>query len=851
MANEVTRLRLPRRQGRWRRAAVLLSAVTVLVSGSLPAAGSARAGLAAADEGTLHISAVFDDGSALPDAALVRINGTVAGTTDGSGSATVTWPAGPAEVAVVLPSLAAGSASATVVAGGTTDVHVVLQDGEGVHEPSTLTMDELANGGLDMATPSVTLRFLRAPDASAIPVAFVQLVTVATAGDDEQDLTSLFRVGADGAVVAADPAALRARLAALHSDTVSLHVEAVDATGLSYAGTMSFVRGLARVALVLQAPPSKPDLAVSSVEVAVRFGSRDRTVTTDATGRVVLDQVPTGPFGVSAAVQADGQWFNAIADLTMAAGSHTLTVPLRATADVLAGVAPWSLAAGLAASGAQERAAGRGTGRTPTVDATAAAALQPGYAVVTSAAQDVPQVRVGTALVPKGTSDIVLAYKVESREYPHFVLPQSKYNDVWSVTVLGPSGQILYTISRAVNSQLETPPIWRSDPFLGGITGQIRQELNITALTANADIALTLVVTSTNIGASGGATKVDASLGAFAPTLSVRAIRPDRVPQPAAGRSDRFSIPRTGGTNTFQRTLDIDYSHAANVEITRIRVDLVNGSNSLLQTVVNVPITDPAVTVVDADTLRVRVTYDGGTLSTIAGVPPPTDLIRYQVTLTGRRSDGATGNSSPLLSADFRALWRMPDGFDRYSVREPGGDDWTSRATWNWLSVNRALVTRINDISGEHARDLGHLTHLEGRDLDLYHVYHFPNNPGFNGTVNFYRLAEDTRAAMAGNAEARARVAAWATQTRQRFDALIANADTVRIYYAIGRAMPGRTGVPALGRGWARALLENGSYTTAAGEQVNLGIGAWANAGHDKMRYNEVHDNHFHLTLAA
>ncbi|MFC6023747.1 hypothetical protein ACFP2T_47295 [Plantactinospora solaniradicis] len=479
------------------------------------------------------------------------------------------------------------------------------------------------------------------------------------------------------------------------------------------------------------------------------------------------------------------------------------------------------------------------------------AVQQAGYAVVSSAGENVPQVRSATATAAKGTTDVVLAYKIESREYPNSVLTGSRYNDTWSVAVLGPSGQVLYTTHRTVQSQVDTPPIWKVEPFLGGITDQTRQELDVSALTASADAALTLVVTATDIGGPGFATKVDASLGALSPTLSVKAIRKDTVPQPAAGRSDRFSIPRPGEANTFQRTVDIDYSHAANVAGTRVRVDLVNGTNGTLQTVVNVPITDPVVTAVDADTLRVRVTFGGGTLSGIAGVPPPTDIIRYRATLTGLRTDGVTSTSSPLLSADFLALWQMPDGFDRYSTRDAGGDGWASRATWNWLSGNRALVTRINDISGEHGRELGHATHLTGRDIDLYHVYNFPNNPQFNGTVNFYRLAGDTRAALAGNAESLARVAAWATQSRTRFDALIANADTERIYYAIGRAMPGSNGAPALARGWARALLENGIYTTAAGQVVNLGIGAWANAGHATMRYNEVHDNHFHLTLAA
>ncbi|WP_328442234.1 hypothetical protein OHA71_48290 [Streptomyces sp. NBC_00444] len=832
---------------------VLLIAAVVPMSGPLAVASSGAP--ASADTGTLRISAVFDDGSALPDTALVRINDVDAGATDASGAATVAWSAGQANVSVILPSLAKGSASATVVAGETTDVRVVLFDGEDTYEPSTLTMDELVNGGVDAATPSVTLRFRRESDRAVVPMASVQMVTLETPADPEQDLTALFGVAPDGAVVATDVPKLTGVLASLSSSEATLTVQAVDAAGLSYAEYVSFAPGLFRVTVALQAPPSKPGLPLAGVPVAVRFGTVDTTMTTDDAGRLVLDHVPTGPVTVGASVFVDGLWFGGAAEFT-AAANGALTLTMRAPADVLAGVAPWNLTTDGAASADRATSSGEHDVKLRQDHAAARAntlnvfAPQAANVDATSAAENVPQVRSATATAPKGTSQIILGYQVQSAEYPQNVEARSRYNDTWGVSLLGPAGQNLFSISRSVNSQLTTPPIWRFDPFNGGITGGINQYIDVSALTADSAAVVTLTVTATNIGAPGGKTKVSADLSSASSTLAINGIRKDRVPQPATGRSDRFSIPRPGAANTFQRTFDVDYSKAANVTATRAKVELLDASNNVLQTVTDAAVGEPEVTQVDADTLRVRATFGGGAQSNVVGTPPPADSIRYRVTLTGQRTNGTAVTSPAQLSQEFHPLWRMPDGFDRYSTRDPGGDDWASQQTYDWLVSNRQLVTRINDISGEHGRNIGHQTHLEGRDIDLFHVYRFPNNPQFNGTVNFYRLVEDTQAALTGNAESRDRVAAWVTQTRARFSALIADDDVQRIYYAIGRSITGKgAAAPALQQGWARTLLETGSYTNAAGQTVNLGTGAWPDAGNAKMRYNVVHDNHFHLTL--
>lgn len=76
----------------------------------------------------------------------------------------------------------------------------------------------------------------------------------------------------------------------------------------------------------------------------------------------------------------------------------------------------------------------------------------------------------------------------------------------------------------------------------------------------------------------------------------------------------------------------------------------------------------------------------------------------------------------------------MPDGLPRFGPtvgpRDPGGDDWCVPSTYAWLDAHRPLLTPINDIPGEHARDLEHLEHETGRDIDMFHIYVFPGGAG-------------------------------------------------------------------------------------------------------------------------
>lgn len=129
----------------------------------------------------------------------------------------------------------------------------------------------------------------------------------------------------------------------------------------------------------------------------------------------------------------------------------------------------------------------------------------------------------------------------------------------------------------------------------------------------------------------------------------------------------------------------------------------------------------------------------------------------------------------------------------------------------------------------------------------MFHVYTFPNGETSGGD-NYLRLKENVQAALSGDAQALAQVNTWVSETRARFNSLIADNEVEHIYYAIGSEVVGQ---PQLTGGWAQSLLENGTYTNPDNLSINLDAGVWGNAGDPKISYNAEHNDHFHLTLSA
>jgi hypothetical protein len=242
--------------------------------------------------------------------------------------------------------------------------------------------------------------------------------------------------------------------------------------------------------------------------------------------------------------------------------------------------------------------------------------------------------------------------------------------------------------------------------------------------------------------------------------------------------------------------------------------------------------------VAGTNNFQARVTFQG-TPSPFTSTPPQAPRIRYKIKVTV--DDNGAVKSAERETEAYYALWRMPDGLPRYGYRDVGGDNWCSLAAYHWLDVNRSLISRIDDISGEHARDIGHDGHYDGRDIDIFHYYTMPG--AWNGESNYDILARNASRMMHSDpdirAQARAQVTSWVSAMRNGLTPLNGLADVDVLYTNRGTAVYG------LPYGWAWSLLSTGT-TTVAGTSVNLGLGAWNCA---KCQPRTDHEDHTHIRL--
>ena len=453
--------------------------------------------------------------------------------------------------------------------------------------------------------------------------------------------------------------------------------------------------------------------------------------------------------------------------------------------------------------------------------------------------------------IPQGATSVVLLYNVYSAEYPYYVTAQSIFNDVWSLTLTGGNG-VLYDITRQVNSQLTQEPTWLAN----STTGDIRKTINISALTSNGPANLQLIATSMNVGDSALTTIVRASLEQPS-QLTITAADPDSINANNGGTY--YSVPAAGDSNTLQRYFTLKLSKADSVTLQQVTVTL-QGSGDLMDVVQQLPIpSGNDVQILNQTntnvTLKVRVTVLSPA-SSVNGSPPPTQDLAYRFHVVGQDNQGQSVTAEKIVTGR-RSLWRMVNLLPgRYGSRDPGHDDWGAKGTYTWLQQNVSLIKEVDDISGEHGRNIGHNTHQYGTDIDMYHFYRFAG--ATSGTDNYNQLRNSLVSAFGmlqadgtpnPNPSAAAQNAfnslvAFVNATRPGLDNLAALNTVSQLYYAIGSAGSG------LPNGWARSLITTGKVTRTVNNNVvqtlDIGTGDWSNA---KVNYNSVHNNHVHITL--
>jgi hypothetical protein len=801
----------------------------------------------------------------------LRVDGALMGVTDAEGRARLELPSGRHDVRAILPSLAQGEGVVELAPEAVGTLDILLEDGNAFIAPAQLLIDEATGGVLPNTIESFTLRFER----DGAPVALEQLDEVSllnAAGDFSATLTELFELR-DGLIRVTDLATFGSSLGPDPFGELTLLATGVDAAGFTESGTVSFRIGVFRLEGTLLPPPSNPTLDVGglSVRLTLLGTGISFTRTSDASGAFTLDAVPLGNLELEAETSDGNDYYGQavlFADADLEVG-----LTMRNVVDVSSGVPPLTLAplasAVSAGSVGSLVASARVRPLPRRAPGPARGAVHPPGSAIGIDADDSVSVTViaeaeratiqATAFldVPQGTKRVFLKYNVASPEYPFYVLQNSEFNDVWSLSVFAaPGGKRLFQQTRNVNSQLFTPPVWQGD----ATTGDIGVELDVTELAAAGDTRVTLLASATNVGDSTLSTSVSATLS-FATRLTISSIEADSVAG-TLGDSSFYSIPQAGETNSLARFFTLGITQPDTATITRVRAVLRGASD--LMTVVDEAPGGSNVQLIDDQHLRVRVTLHG-TASTLATHPPPAHDITYHFRVEAEDESGPLQDERD--SAPRRALWRGRQGFPRYGTPDPGFDDWASRGCYLWLQQHPELITRIDDISGEHARNIGHpSSHQRGIHIDMFHFYTFPG--AINGAGNYVLTQAAALAALGGDANALARLRDWAASSRVGLGNLLAASEVSKLFYSIGEAasltIPANPAQPGsvprtlrLPRGWARALIRQGVVTASvqAGSSppvntpLETGLGIWVEANSDRMDYNSVHNSHVHVEL--
>ena len=860
----------------------LINTGRVVISAELSVQGVL---LAAATSATLKINVFFADG---PNGTVkgdpvgagytVTLDGYSRGVTNGAGSLTFTAPVGSRLVGVKQVPNAAGTAViGALLPGQLKSIDVLVGDGGEVYGEGALRIDQVQQLLLARNAGRISMRFTR--DEKPLKLAVLAFAQVTNIVGSVTDLTALFALQADGSLAASGPAFYQAFSS--FSGRTLLTVDGEDSDGTPVRGTASFHFAGYRTRVQLVAPPSRPNLPLAGIRVKVNILNTNIVLRaeSDGAGLITLPDLPAGNISLESSVVSNGVGYtgqgtgvlnkNSLVKLTMRAPIEILNnIPAISVEPLPAGIAAAQSGASIAVAAekpiyterqvAERLAYGQTKEQAPAWSKAsrelAAATVLAVRVGVTAGAQNAAIEQSAQLAVPQGTKKLVLSYTVQSDEYPVYVQAQSIFNDVWSLSVIEPSGSPLYSITRQVNSQLTQEPVWLQN----GTTGLIKKDFDVTNLAANADINVILRATAVNIGDSVLPTRVTAKLDA-GPKLIIGAITPDNVN--ASNDGSFYSIPRPGATNTNQRMFTVEITKPQGSTLSAVGVQLRSSAGeTLMQVLPDTAPGDDGVEVVSQDdtsaTLKLRATL--GPASTISGTPPPTRDLTYRIKAKGTDSSGAAISDQKDVTGK-RSLWRMPDGIARFGSRDPGGDDWAARGTYSWLSSNLTLIRPINDVSGEHGIDLGHATHARGTDIDMFHFYLFPDvgtGPG-QGLVNFNKLRDDVTTSFAtlGTAPpadataAKARVAAWISASRTGLTNLAANASVATVIYCSGPVSQG------LAAGWCKALLTTGkaTRTTVTGnnppvtETVDFGNDTYTN---NKMANNNVHNDHIHVTLA-
>jgi hypothetical protein len=800
---------------------------------------------------------------------LIRVDDYPRLLTDFNGQATLPVSVTAQQVSVTRPPNAAGSAMMEGLRSNETrTIDVIVGDGGEIYAEARLSIRELRGQILSAEAPIIHMSFQRS--GQEIRLAAIVDARMWMSDGTTVDLRKFCELLPDGTMRLVKNEAYWKETFNF-SGRLKLRIDAQGIDGLPYSGTVTFYDFGAPVRVQLRPSFSNPyeyrrTLEGIRVDIEVLGTDLRYTAITGADGSAITPLIPCGLARYRASQRRDGFWIQG--DTIAPTCEYGLRVNISmCDPEVLRKLCPpgWvethifelapSKAPGIKNGRPVELISDRTESQSDltgtqalavTVSKTGSAIAQ----VVSKAPNELEQVSAQLD-VPKGTKMVRLSYRAATQEYPKWVKMQSQFNDAWGVQVYSQDNSLLFDSHHLVNAQLAGEPMWQN----GGDTGEIYVDLDVTTLGAEKDTKLGLLVRAMNIGDDRYPTSVSAMLTPIIP-LAITKIIPDTVR--AKNDGTYYSLPSNGESNHLQRRFTLEIVKPQAAKLKSLEVAAVDSTGrELLPILRNVEPDSDGVQLIEESeikaVLKVRVTFDGDVHSTLPTGSPIVDTFGYRFQVNAE----VEGNplSAEKVATSKHALWRMPQGIARFGSREPGGDDWVAQGTYRWIEENQEKLTGINDVSGEHGRNLEHATHARGTDIDMHHFYVYEgvgSGPG-SGTANYLRLQQDgisafdtdlrgapTPAALA----ARTRLSAWIQATRGGLRDLLELPEVSEVYYCLGQAHAG------LGTGWCQTLLSDGvlrlSLPGRLPRELILDHERFTSS---KLRHNSVHDNHVHVTL--